>query len=94
MNEAWTAAGMKGTIGDTLIYQRGAEMGLSGKLRAEAKPKTAAKAKSAAKMSKAASQSRQDHVRQGVFERPSSRQLRCREQGVATAGFEGRLARP
>ena len=31
VNEAWTAAGMKGTIGDTLIYQTRADMGLSGK---------------------------------------------------------------
>jgi hypothetical protein len=47
VNEAWTSAGMEGTIGDTLIYQTRAEMGLSGKLRAKSKTRTAPVSKSA-----------------------------------------------
>jgi hypothetical protein len=55
VNEAWAAAGMSGTIGDTLIYKTRADMGLSGKLRAKSKPNTSAKPKSATKTSKSGS---------------------------------------
>jgi hypothetical protein len=41
VNAAWAAAGMKGKIGDTLIYKVRSELGLSGK----SKPKPTAKAK-------------------------------------------------
>lgn len=54
VNEAWSAAGMTGSIGATLIYQTRADMGLSGQLRAKAKSKTTAHAKSPAKTTKAA----------------------------------------
>ena len=40
MNDAWTAAGMKGTIGSTLIYKMKSEMGLNGNLRAKPEAKT------------------------------------------------------
>ena len=52
VNEAWAAAGMKGAIGDTLIYQTRADLGLSGQLRAKSTPKTAAKSKSPARIPK------------------------------------------
>jgi hypothetical protein len=55
VNEAWTSAGMTGSIGDTLIYQTRADMGLSGKKRAKSKPKTTAKAKSPTRVSEPAS---------------------------------------
>jgi hypothetical protein len=55
VNEAWAAAGMSGTIGATLVNKTRSEMGLTGNLRAKAKPKTAAKAKPATRMSKKAS---------------------------------------
>jgi hypothetical protein len=51
VNDAWTAAGMKGTIGDTLIYEMRKQLGLSGNGRTRSKPKTAAKAKSASNTS-------------------------------------------
>jgi hypothetical protein len=52
VNEAWTAAGMEGSIGDTLIYQTRADLGLSGKSRA--KPKSSAAPRSPAKTSRPA----------------------------------------
>ena len=71
VNEAWTAAGMSGTIGDTLIYGTRADMGLSGKLRAKAKPKTAAKAKSSNMMAtKASSPGKSMFVKEFLHDNP------------------------
>ena len=81
VNEAWAAAGKDGTIGSTLIHKMRSQMGLSGNLRG--KPKTAAKEKSAANMPRDSNRyTRQDHVRQGVSQRPSRRQRQSRERGV------------
>jgi hypothetical protein len=53
VNEAWTAAGMKGTISHTVISEGRKQLGLIGSQLG--KPRTAAKAKSATKMSRTAS---------------------------------------
>jgi hypothetical protein len=55
VNTAWSAAGMKGAIGATLINKTRSEMGLTGNLRANSKPRTAAKAKSSTKISRTGS---------------------------------------
>jgi hypothetical protein len=51
VNEAWAAARMNGTIGDTLFYEMRKQLGLSGK----SKSKIAAKPQSGAKVSKTSS---------------------------------------
>jgi hypothetical protein len=45
VNEAWTDAGMEGTIGSTLVNKMRAKMGLTGNLRAKSKTRTAAMGK-------------------------------------------------
>ena len=52
VNEAWTAAGMKGTISPTVVNKTRALLGLSGNLRAKSKPRSAVKGKPAAKKPK------------------------------------------
>ena len=92
VNEAWTAAGMKGAIGDTLIYQTRADMGLSGKLRAKSKPKTAAKAKSPTKMSKAASSpGKSMFVKEFLNDHPQGNVAAVNEAWQA-AGFDGTIS--
>ena len=53
VNDAWAAAGMKGTISHTVISEVRKELGLIG--NQPGKPKTAGKEKSATKMSKTVS---------------------------------------
>ena len=92
VNEAWTAAGMTGTIGDTLIYKTRADMGLSGKLRAKSKPKTAAKAKSPTKMSKpASSPGKSMFVKEYLNDHPQGNVSAVNEAWQA-AGFEGTIS--
>ena len=93
VNEAWTAAGMKGTIGDTLIYQTRSEMGLSGNLRAKSKPRTAAKAKSATKMSKTASSpGKTMFVKEFLNDHPQGNVDAVNEAWQA-AGFDGTISK-
>ena len=93
VNEAWTAAGMEGTIGDTLIYATRADMGLSGKLRAKSKPKTAAKAKSPGKTSKAASSpGKTMFVKEYLNDHPQGN-FSAVNKAWATAGFEGTISK-
>jgi hypothetical protein len=92
VNEAWTAAGMKGAIGATLIYQTRADMGLSGKLRAKSKPKTAAKAKSPTKMSQAASSpGKSMFVKEFLHDHPQGNVAAVNEAWQA-AGFDGTIS--
>jgi hypothetical protein len=92
VNEAWTAAGMKGAIGDTLIYQTRAEMGLSGKLRAKSKSRTATKAKLPARMSKKASNpGKSMFVKEYLNDRPHGNVSAVNEAWQA-AGFEGTIS--
>ena len=92
VNEAWTAAGMKGAIGATLIYQTRADMGLSGNLRVKPKPKTAAKAKSPTKMSKAASSpGKSMFVKEFLNDHPQGNVSAVNEAWQA-AGFDGTIS--
>ena len=95
VNEAWTDAGMTGTIGDTLIYQTRAEMGLSGKLRAKSNstPKTAARAKSPTKMSNAAnSPGKTMFVKEFLQDNPRAN-VEAVNKAWAVAGFEGTISK-
>ena len=94
VNEAWTAAGMTGAIGDTLIYQTRAEMGLSGKLRAKSnsKPKTAASAKPSTKMSKVTSSpGKTMFVKEYLHDHPQGN-FSAVNKAWAAAGFEGTIS--
>jgi hypothetical protein len=92
VNEAWTAAGNTGKIGDTLIYKTRAEMGLSGKLRAKSKPKTAAKAKSPNKMSKSASSpGKSMFVKEYLNDHPQGN-VSAVNQAWQAAGFDGTIS--
>jgi hypothetical protein len=94
VNEAWTAAGMTGAIGDTLIYQTRADMGLSGKLKAksQSKPKTAVAAKSPAKMSKkTSSPGKTMFVKEYLNDHPQGN-FRAVNTAWSAAGFEGTIS--
>jgi hypothetical protein len=92
VNEAWAAAGMTGTIGDTLIYQTRAEMGLSGKLRAKPKPKTAAKAESPTKMpEKPSSPGKGMFVKEFLNDHPQGNVTFVNEAWKA-AGYDGTIS--
>jgi hypothetical protein len=92
VNEAWTAAGMTGTVGDSLIYKTRAEMGLSRKLRAKPKPKTAAKAKSSNKLSqKPSSPGKSMFVKEYLNDHPQGNFSAVNEAWKA-AGFEGTIS--
>jgi hypothetical protein len=91
VNEAWTAAGMSGTIGDTLIYATRADLGLSGKLRAKSKPKTAAKAESPTKMSKASNPGKTMFVKEYLNDQPQGN-FSAVNKAWAAAGFEGTIS--
>ena len=94
VNEAWTAAGMKGKIGDTLIYKTRADMGLSGKLRAKSKPKpkTEAKAKSTTTMSMpASSPGKSMFVKEFLNDHPQSN-VDAVNVAWHAAGFEGTIS--
>ena len=91
VNKAWTAAGMSGAIGATLIYQMRSEMGLSGKLRAKAKPKTAAKAKSAAKIPEVVSSpGKTMFVKEFLNDHPQGN-VDAVNQAWRAAGFDGTI---
>lgn len=92
VNAAWTAAGMKGAIGDTLIYKTRAEMGLSGKLRAKSKLKTAARAKSPTKKSnKVSSPGKSMFAKEYLNDHPQGN-FRAVNKAWAAAGFEGTIS--
>jgi hypothetical protein len=92
VNEAWTAAGMSGTIGATLINKTRSEMGLTGNLRATSKPKTAAKAKPATRMSKkASSPGKTMFVKEFLNDHPQSNVDTVIEAWQA-AGFDGTIS--
>jgi hypothetical protein len=92
VNEAWTAAGMKGGIGATLIYQTRADMGLSGKLRAKSKTMTAVRAKSPTRMSKATtSPGKSMFVKEYLNDHPQGN-VSAVNQAWQAAGFKGTIS--
>jgi hypothetical protein len=92
VNEAWTAAGMSGTIGATLVNKMRSDMGLTGNLRATSKPKAAAKAKIGTKMPKAASSpGKTMFVKEFLNDHPQSNVETVIEAWQA-AGFDGTIS--
>ena len=92
VNKAWTAAGMKGAVGATLIYQTRADLGLSGKNRMKPKTKTAAKAKSPTKMTKTASTpGKSMFVKEYLNDNPQGNVSAVNEAWHA-AGFDGTIS--
>ena len=92
VNEAWTAAGMSGTIGDTLIYGTRADMGLSGKLRAKSKRKIPAEAKSPTKMStKASSPGKSMFTKEFLNDHPQGN-VDAVNKAWEAAGFDGTIS--
>ena len=89
VNDAWKAAGMNGTIGDTLIYKTRSEMGLSSKLRAKSKPKTVAKVKPATNKSKIAP-GKTMFVKEFLNDHPQGNVVAVNEAWKA-AGFDGSI---
>jgi hypothetical protein len=88
VKEAWTAAGMAGTVGDTLIYEIRSQMGLSGK----SKPKVAAKAKSGTGFSKTASPGKKMFVKEFLNDHPEGN-FRAVNEAWQAAGFEGTISK-
>jgi hypothetical protein len=92
VNDAWTAAGMNGKIGSTLIYKMRSEMGLSGNLRSKSKPTKAAKAKPATSMSKTAgSPGKTMFVKEFLNDHPQGNVDAVNEAWHA-AGFDGTIS--
>ncbi len=84
VNEAWTVAGMKGTIGSTLIQKMRSKMGLIGNLSATSKPKSAAMATTANKMSKTAgTPSKTSVVKELLQKNPQGNTRTANEMGRA-----------
>jgi hypothetical protein len=89
VNEAWAEAGMKGTIGDTLIYGMRKQMGLTGK----SKPQTAAKAKSGNKMPKPVlNPGKRMFVKEFLNDHPEGNFAAVNEAWRA-AGFDGTISK-
>ncbi len=89
VKEAWTAAGMNGTIGDTLIYELRKQLGLSGK----SKPRTAAKKESGTKVSKsAASPGKSMFVKEFLNDHPQG-SVASVNRAWKAAGFGGSISK-
>jgi hypothetical protein len=92
VNDAWTAAGMNGTVGSTLIYKLRSQMGLSGNLRTKSKPTKAAKPKPATSMSKTAdSPGKTMFVKEFLNDHPQGNVDAVNEAWHA-AGFDGTIS--
>jgi hypothetical protein len=91
VNEAWTAARMKGTIGSSLFYKMKSELGLSGNPRAKPKP-SAAKANSTTKISKTAtSPGKSMFVKEFLHDNPQGN-VDAVNQAWLAAGFDGTIS--
>ena len=91
VNEAWTAAGMKGTISHPIISQVRKQLGLTGNLRG--KTGTAAKEKSAPNMPKTATATpgKTSFVKEFLNDHPQGTTKTVNEAWQA-AGFEGTIS--
>ena len=91
VNEAWTAAGMKGTISHTVVSEVRKELGLIGSQ--PGKTRTAAKAKSAIKMSRTASSpGKSMFVKEFLHDHPQGKVDSVNEAWQA-AGFDGSISK-
>ena len=92
VNEAWTAAGMSGTIGSTLVNKTRSEMGLTGNLRAKSKPRTAAKERPTSKMPEtAATPGKGMFIKEFLLDHPRGNADAVNEAWQA-AGFDGTIS--
>ena len=90
VNEAWTAAGMKGTISHPIISQVRKKLGLTGNLRGNSE--TAAKGKSAPRMPKTATTpGKTSFVKEFLNANPQGTTKTVNEAWQA-AGFEGTIS--
>jgi hypothetical protein len=93
VNEAWEAAGMDGTIGDTLIYKVRSEMRLTGNHRAKPKPKTATKAKAGTNMARTKSApGKKMFVKEFLNDHPQGNVDAVNDAWLA-AGFDGTISK-
>ncbi len=92
VNEAWTAAGMKGTIGSTLIQKMRSEMGLVGNLSTTSKPKTAARAATANKTSKTASTPNKTSFVKEFLQKNPQGNTRTANEAWTSAGMKGTIS--
>ncbi len=100
VNEAWTKAGNDGSIGATLIHKLRSQLGLTGNLRATAKPETAAKKKVTAKEKAAAKKSKTVTAPRGktMFVKEflndhAEGNVGAVNEAWTAAGFEGTISR-
>src|SRR5271157_2403444 len=90
VNEAWQAAGMKGTISHPIISQVRKQLGLTGKLRG--KIRTAAKGKAAPNMPKTATTpGKTSFVKEFLNDDPQGNTQAINEAWQA-AGFDGTIS--
>ncbi len=89
VNEAWTAAGMPGTIGGTLINKMRSEMGLTGNLRATSTPKAVTKAEPVAETSTAPGKTL--FVKEFLIDNPKGNVTAVNE-AWSSAGFGGSIS--
>jgi len=91
VNEAWTAAGMKGTISHPIISQVRKQLGLTGNLRGNSK--TAAKEKSAPRMPKTgtATPGKTSFLKEFLHDNPQGNVKAVNEAWTA-AGFDGTIS--
>src|SRR5208282_5990322 len=91
VNEAWTAAGMKGTISHPVISVVRKQLGLTGKLRG--KIRTAAKEKAASNMTRTATVTpgKTSFVKEFLHDHPEGNVKAVNEAWTA-AGFDGTIS--
>ena len=88
VNDAWAAAGMKGTIGDSLIYELKKQFALSGKSKPRiAKPKSAPVSKTATTPGKSM------FVKEFLNDNPQGN-VKAVNEAWQAAGFDGTISLP
>ena len=88
VNEAWKAAGMKGTISHPIISQVRKQLGLTGNLLGTYQERRQGKG-SPQHAQDSNRYTRQDQLREGVPQRPSPRHHQNRERGLAGCRIRG-----
>ncbi len=92
VNEAWTAAGMSGTIGSTVVNKTRSAMGLTGNLRAKSKPRTSAKDEATSRMPETvATPGKGMFIKEFLLDHPRGNADAVNEAWKA-AGFDGTIS--
>ena len=91
VNEAWTAAGMKGTISHPIISQVRKQLGLTGNLRG--KPRTAAKGEAAANTPREATATpgKTSFLKEFLHDNPQGN-VKAANEAWTAAGFDGTIS--